>query len=327
MPERVAVSTSTFIDLSHPVSDGLKITKGLIEGGLYAPEIGQAIQTAKEFGLGLEIAYRVGLSRAVDKIKESGVYIYQLHGPVVWSAREAVSEAVGTNNDSSLKVKLKGVVMGVGMAKLANGTISTDWEETKRLTRELGAKSIVLHPNGAEILYKNRGMIFGSDDQLVVGIEPDFKRMTEKPGVIWNPDEVVRIAEMTEQGVLLDTSHTGITYNSVQDMFRLYEKFKKEVKKGVVAIHFSVAVPGESREEFFTKGTGARPLYQDTPDWVKGAYREFYQEVTRDQDFKGPIVFEMWSFPKGNTMNDRRKAVGETLEGLEGSSTLKRTYR
>jgi sugar phosphate isomerase/epimerase len=329
--ERILVSSSTFIrfpeGLANQVAYGVDIGKNLLQGGIYAPEIDQAIKAAKEFGLGLEIAYRVGLGRASNDIQESGVTVEQLHGPVVWSLKESVSESVGTNSDSSFFAKMKGAALGVGMAKLANGTLESNWKDTERLAYELGARSIVLHPNGAQILYKNRGVILGLDENLVVGIEPDFRRMKEKPGIIWDPEKVIQIAQITDQGVCLDTSHTGITYNSVADMFRLYEKFKKEVRRGVVAIHFSVAIPNEDREDFFTKGTGARPLYRDTPDMVKSAYREFYQQVMKDPDFNGPLVLEMFAFPKGNSMDERRKAIEETLDVLEGSDTPDRIYR
>lgn len=319
MLAELAVSSSTFIDMGKPISYGINTVKGLAKRELYAPEIDEAIKAAEEFGLGLEIAYRVGLRYKLDQIKKSGIPVDQIHGPIVWNLEQIIHASSG----------LKDLVFGVGMAGLANGTISSDWEETKKATRDLGAKRIVLHPNGAEILYKNRGVIFGQDDQLVVAIEPDFKRLSEKPGIVWKSDEVVRIANLTGQGVLLDTSHTGITYNNVEAMFSLYEKYKQEVKRGVVAIHFSVAIPGKDRSEFFTSnpGTGARPLYKNTPDAVKGAYREFYQQVVSDKDFNGPFVLEMWSFPNGNSMDDRRKAVEETLEVLNGSNAPEKTYR
>lgn len=313
----VDVSSSTFINFGGFLVNGLRTVGSLAVNQVYAPEISAAMKTAEELGLGVELAYRVGLRRS-QEIWSSGAPVHQIHGPVIWSLKEAASEALGTTNPKSLKSKVINSALSVGMAAFGNGTISSDWGETVALTRELGAKSIVLHPNGAEILYKNRNVIFGPDDQLVVAIEPDFKRMTEKAGVIYEPDEVIRITEITEQGVCLDTSHTGITYNNTEAMFKLYEKYKKEVKKGVVAIHFSVAIPGENRSEFFTSnpGTGARPLYKDTSDWIKGAYREFYQMVVKDEDFKGPFVLEMWSFPKGNSMDDRKRAVEETLEVL-----------
>lgn len=331
MSERVVVSSSTFIKFPEGATNqaayGIGIGKNLLQGGIYAPEVSEAIKAAKELDLGLEIAYRVGLGRISNEIQESGISVQQLHGPVVWSLKESVSEAVGTNGDSSFFAKMKGAAMGVGMAKLANGTLEANWKDTERLAYELGAKSIVLHPNGAQILYKNRGIILGSDDNLVVGIEPDFRRMKEKPGIIWDPEKVIEIATITNQGVCLDTSHTGITYNSLGDMFYWYNRLKRFVPKGVVAIHFSVALPSKDREDFFTKGTGARPLYRDTPDMVKGAYREFYQQVMKDPDFSGPLVFEMFSFPKGDSMDDRRHAVAETLDVLEGSNTSYRTYR
>jgi hypothetical protein len=324
--KRISVSSATFIDLSHPISDGIKITKGLIEGKTYAPEIDAAIETAKELDLGLELAYRIGIDRLSKRISTSEVSINQIHGPVVWDLQTGINESVGTIVSKSTKSKLIELAKTVGMIKLANGSLKDNWNDTVNIANKLGAKNIVLHANSTEILYKNKKAIFTSNESIVVGIEPDFKRLTDKPGIIWEPNEIVRIANLTEQGVCLDTSHTGITYNSLDEMFNLYEKYKKEVKRGVVAIHFSVAIPGETRDEFFTKGTGARPLYQDTRDSIKGRYIEFYQEVMRDQSFKGPFVLEMWSFPKGNSIKDRQQAVEETLNVLNGSKEKYKTY-
>lgn len=301
---QIGVSTATFVEFRF--SQAVNLLASRLIGNAYIPEVGRALQVASELGLGIEYAYRNNSGSASHEILSSNVPVLEVHGPIFYDFIDSLHN--GLNENSRL-----GVIKDPVIALLAGGTIKADlkncFEET---SYSLGASSVVLHPHGAEIAYQNGLLQLADNYGISIAIEPDWKRNRESPYWNWNPRNVTNIATNLEQGICLDLSHTGISFNDVDHLIEIYE-FCKQAPKGVLAIHMNVAVPGE------TEAMGGLPLYKDraiVPDAVHGVYREFWQHVQADQSFKGPIIIELFAFPKGESFEQRRKAVEETLESL-----------
>lgn len=321
--ERIGVSTGTFIDFSDSIGDGKKIIGARLKNDIYAPEIDRALKVAKDLGIGLELVYRVGIENILfDGSERLKNRVLQIHGPVFVNTVDAIQQGIEEHRGGSLKGILLSAIQNPLIAQFANGTLEGDWQATKALKRFLRVQNIVLHPWGADVLSQKGFMSFRPGSATTIAIEPDFQRRKSAAHIIWETEKVKEIADRLGQGICLDTSHTVISYNSTDALVKAYEAYKTS-PKGVAAIHFSVAVPSDNRDDFFTKGTGALPLYNDPaiiPPSVRDVYREFYQGIMHDASFTGPLILEMWSFPKGGSFEDRRKAVEETLNVLEGSN-------
>lgn len=315
--ERIGISTGTFMDISSPLREGGKILAAKLSGEIYAPEIERTERAAKKLGLGIELIYRVGSENCLPKLKTLSPKVLQIHGPIHRSAIDAILQGQNEYRDNSPVTALKYALFSFFIARFMLGTVKDDMPRVINLVLELGVDRVVVHPWAAQYITRR-------SSNFPIGIEPDFRRLKESKYFIWETEEVISIANRLGAGIVLDVSHTVISTNSLESISKTYEKYKK-APGGVIAIHFSVAIPGDTREEILLKGTGAMPLYPDTPDSVKGYLKEFYQQVSNDTNFKGPLILEIWSFPKGGKFDQRIKAVEDTLNILEGSRDLPRS--
>jgi hypothetical protein len=320
MSEKIGVSSSTFIDLSNPLRDGMNIIGSRLKGDIDAPEIDLAMEVAQKHGIGLELAYRVGIEEYNERLKTISPKVLQIHGPIFSNMTDAFLHGIHERQDTSFISQMKQGVMNPLIGLFAQGTLDRDWKKTRDVAQEFSS-SIVLHPRGPLHL-KNIGASF---EGVVVGIEPDFQRMKESDYIIWRMEDVMDIAEETGTGIIIDISHTAISYNTLDTLPYLYER-AKQAPGGVVGIHFNVAIPSKNREDYFTKGTAAMPLRRNTPDYAKGPILEFYKGVHSDPEFTGAFILEFWSFHEDNTPQGRKDAVTETLDVLYGSITPQRSY-
>ncbi len=305
------------MNISNPLREGGEVLAAKLSGEIHAPEIEQTMSAAKKLGLGIELIYRVGSENYLPRLKALSPRVLQIHSPIHRSVIDAILQGQNEYRDNTPVTALKYALFSFFIARFMLGTVKDDMSKVVNLVLELGVNRVVVHPWAAQCITRR-------PSNLSMGIEPDFRRLKESKYFIWEIEEVISIANRLEAGIVLDVSHTVISTNSLESIFKTYEKSKK-APRGVVAIHFSVAIPGDTREEFFVKGTGAMPLYPDTPDSVKGYLKEFYQQVSNDTDFNGPLILEMWSFPKGGKFDQRIKAVENTLNILEGSRDLPRS--
>ncbi len=320
LESRIGVSSATFFDLSNAESEGKKIVSSYVKGGIHAPEVARTIEAAKKFGIGMELVYRKNLVYLSPQITESNVEVFQMHGSTARSIPNSIKQSLEEHPPTEGLGAFINLIESPVIAWAAMGTLKGDWDYNVYLALLLGVSQIVVHPYGADYLQKTGLIEVAKNRGVTMAIEPDFKRLKESSSVIWDQEKVLAIAQKTGEGICMDTSHTIITTNNLASLSEAYH-FYKQAPKGVKAIHVSAAVPGEHRQAFFTQATGAMPLYQDEsiiPSNVRGAYAEFIQEVANDPDFDGPIIIELFSFPKGRSFGQRIKAVEETLNSLLG---------
>lgn len=303
--ERVGISTTTFANFN--LSEGPKVVAARLQNNVYSPEIESTIQAIRMFGLPAnEIVYRRGLGQI--ELMEN-VFV-QMHGPVFLDLVHSIKEG---KEDSIAKAGINSMI-----ALFAMGTVSQDLNEAKRIAESIGIKHIVLHPYSADIAFKN-GLVSLSDSAAMgISIEPDYKRPNDNPYIIHDPYEVIDIAHEHETAICMDLSHDVITHNSLDYLWWDYELYKN-APGGISNIHFSVAIPSPDGN-FYTLDRGAEPLYADTPRDIATPYIEFVNGVLQDRDFKGNIIIEISSFPKGGTISSRVEAVKETLGSLFDSS-------
>ncbi len=293
----IGVSTATFIRAQNPPLIG------------HIPEVEAAVLSAKNLGIGLEVVYRNSAQKKIiERCWESNVPVFQIHGPIFYDLADGVRAGMAEPSKSWVAVN---PLLGI----LSLGTLRRDFEATLTFARNLGVSRVVLHPRGAEILYK-KGLVNASPEgDFSVAIEPDWRRPKESEHWVWQPEKVLEIAEKNGGGICMDTSHTSMSLNSVDHLVSLYEKYKK-APKGVLSIHLAAVIP--DTEAYWILGRKKAGLPLDpryVPPQALGAFREFYQHLRLD-NFSGPVIIELFNFPGGYSLEQRKKAVEITLESL-----------
>ena len=292
------VSTATFICAENPPYFR------------YIPEVEAAISSAKSLGIGVEVVYRNKAQRKIiEECQKSGVPVLQVHGPIFYDFNEGLR--AGLNEPSKSWVLINPL-----LDFLALGSLRNDFGKSVSFAKRLGASSMVLHPRGAEILYK-KGLIHASEEgDFSLAIEPDWRRPGKSGYWLWRPEKVLEIAHQANVGICMDSSHTSMSLNSVDHLVEVYEKYKK-APRGVVSVHLAAVIPG--KEAYWILGRKQAGLPLDPkyiPPHVWGAFREFYQHIRMD-NFLGPVIIELFIFPNGYSLEQRKKAVEVTLNSLQ----------
>lgn len=301
---KFGLSTACFMDSN--LGEARKYFGAFISHRQYLPEIPSSLQVAKKLGLGLELVYRKGADKETLVLFEGRkVPVLQIHGPIWYDLPTAFREGWQEASKS-------GAIIDPLLSFLALGTLKGDFKKCLSLANKLRSPQIVIHPGGAEILYRNGLSQLTASYGLNLAIEPDHRRPNEASCWIWQPEKAVELAGKANEGICMDTSHTIISQRSVRHLCETYDKYKK-TPKGVLSIHLVAAIPEDNPWELHRKRNGGLPLDpRIVPPYILGAFREFYQHLLRDR-FSGPIIVELFQFKGLN----REEAIYNTLNSLE----------
>jgi sugar phosphate isomerase/epimerase len=317
MNKEIHFGVSTACFMSQKPTEAAKYFSSLLNNP-HIPEVKAGVTAAEKLGLGLEIVYRRFANDQITAlIKEKGIPVFQIHGPIWYDYFHAAKAGLG-------EVKRSGVVIDPLISLLAFGTLKSDFVRTLELARRLGTKQIVLHPSGVNILFE-RGFINLTTGRNLA-LEPDWRRWNGSTAWVWQPQEAASVARRLDGGICMDISHTIISLNSasVNDLVRVYEEYQ-QTPKGVKSIHLSVAVPGASPLEMIRENNIGLPLdARHVNDRVLGNIKDFYQHIKSGR-FGGPVIVELFSFKGEESIDQRIKAVETTLENLESAYKKKRS--